>query len=152
METTKLEHVDRHSVENAKAGEKHLSCSGLRFGTIKRSKMHQQHESLAGRVSSIETTVSSPPTERRGQAIKSLHAGKSRKTEKPITGAERKSMFLKATLCPNTRQTATKRSTEHHRRQKGDLRCPVLLYSLSSFKNLILLFNSLIMENNGVSG
>lgn len=36
--------------------------------------------------------------------------------------------------------------------QKGDLKCTVLLYSLSSFKYLILLFNSVITENNKVSG
>lgn len=85
------------------------------------------------------------------QAIKSLHAGKDRKIQKPITGAESKSTFLKSTLYPNIRQTAGKKSPEHHKKQKGGLRCTVLLYSLPSTKYNIKSY-CLIMEHNSGSG
>lgn len=45
-----------------------------------------------------------------------------------------------------------KKSLGHCRRQTGDLRSAVVLYSLPSVKYLILMLNSLIMENNIASG
>lgn len=54
-----------------------------------------------------------------------------------------------SSLCPNIRQTAGKKNSEHHKKQNGGLSWTVLLYSLSSTKYNCKYY-CLILEHNSV--